>query len=70
MAVASNCRKQLEKAQVLAEQLLVVADEGDAERQDVGCGIIFGTMRDSGYKLRALVEQEIEEHKRKGVWIE
>ena len=66
--VVNNCRNQLEKALELAEQLLIVADEGDAERQDIGCGILFGTMRDCGYKLQALVEREIAEHKRKGIW--
>lgn len=60
-----SCQKYLQKAYDLAGKLLVLADEGDAARQDVGCGIVFGTMRDCGYKLQALAAKEIEAHKRK-----
>ena len=60
-----NCQKHLEKAHDLAEQLFVLADPGNAERQDVGCGIVFGTLRDGGYKLRMLVAREIENHQQK-----
>lgn len=60
-----SCQKYLQQAYDLAEKLLSLADEGDAARQDVGCGIVFGTMRDCGYKLQALVAKEIEAHKLK-----
>jgi hypothetical protein len=57
-----DCLNHLEKAHELAEQLLRLADQGDAEREDVGCGIVFGALRDCGYKIRALVDKEIKIH--------
>ena len=60
--MADSCQKHLQRALRLAQELLTLADKGDAERQDVGCGIVFGTMRDCGYKLQALVNQEIQAH--------
>ncbi len=44
------------------------ADEGDSAREDVGCGILYGVLRDSAYKIRKLAEEEREAHKRKGWW--
>ncbi len=63
----NSCQRHLQQAYDLAEKLLALADEGDATRQDVGCGIVFGTMRDCGYKLQTLVAKEIEAHKRKEI---
>lgn len=58
----SNCDKNLQEALLLAEELLRLADEGDAHRQDVGCGILYGALRDSAYRIRALAEGEITAH--------
>ncbi len=54
--------RNLEKALDLAQKLLELADQGDAERQDIGCGIVFGTIRDCGYKIRSQVESEMAKH--------
>lgn len=58
----SNCDKNLQEALLLAENLLRLADEGDAHRQDVGCGILYGAVRDSAYRIRALAKTEITTH--------
>lgn len=42
--------------------MLALADEGDRDRVDDGCGILFGVLRDMAYKLRALAEQERRSH--------
>lgn len=68
--MCQQCNKYLIEAQNLANQLIELADKGDSEREDIGCGILFGTMRDCGYKLRALAGAEIENHKRQGIWYE
>ena len=44
------------------------ADAGDEARADTSCGVLYGTLRDSAYKLRHLAEQEIEAHKESGLW--
>ena len=60
--------ENLERTVRLAEALLSLADEGDAAREDVGCGILYGTVRDSAYRIRSLAASEIAEHKRAGRW--
>jgi hypothetical protein len=52
----------------LSRDMMVLADRGDEMRQDIGCGVLYGTLRDTAYKLRNLAEQEVEQHKRTGRW--
>jgi len=59
-----NLRKLIE----LTREMLALADEGDRDRQDDSCGILYGILRDSGYRLRKLAEQECEKHKSTGKW--
>lgn len=63
-----QCKKNILKALELARQLTILADEGDAARVDVGCGVLYGVIRDCAYKIRRQAEQELEEHKAKGIW--
>jgi hypothetical protein len=58
----------LKKTLELAELMLQVADEGDAARQDVGCGVLYGVLRDSGYRIKKLAEAERQAHIKKGGW--
>ena len=56
--------ENLYKVMDLARALLRLADEGDAHREDVGCGILYGVLRDAAYKIKSLVEGEMDEHRR------
>ena len=49
-------------------EMLALADEGDRDRRDDGCGIVFGILRDAAYKIRKTAEEECEKHKEKGKW--
>ena len=48
--------------------MINLADLGDADREDNGCGILYGVLRDSAFKLRKLAEAEKQNHIRKGWW--
>jgi len=48
--------------------MMSLADEGDTSRQDRSCGVLYGTLRDSAYKLRVLAEQEKLLHQKSGTW--
>ncbi len=48
--------------------MIDLANRGDIDREDVGCGILYGTMRDAAYKLKLLAENEKEKHIKKGWW--
>jgi hypothetical protein len=63
MSPANQC---IEKTLELAEIMLKVAEEGDAARKDVGCGVLYGVLRDSAYRIRKLAEAEREAHGKKG----
>ncbi|MDR3557038.1 MAG: hypothetical protein P4L55_19960 [Syntrophobacteraceae bacterium] len=54
----------------LTEKMVELADLGDEARQDVGCGVLYGLLRDSAFKIRKLAEQEKQDHIRRGAWPE
>jgi hypothetical protein len=64
------CDKSIKKTFELVENMLNLADEGDAVRQDNGCGVLYGVVRDSAFKIKKLAETEKEAHVKKGWWTE
>jgi hypothetical protein len=63
-----RCDEVLQKTLVLADAMSEIADEGDNAREDTGCGVLYGVLRDAAYKIRKLAEEEREAHLRKGWW--
>jgi hypothetical protein len=49
----------------LCYEMLEHADHGDRFRKDAGCGVVYGTLRDTAYKIRQLAEEELSQHSRK-----
>ncbi len=64
------CDRNIKKTLLLVDEMIKLADKGDIEREDTGCGILYGVLRDSAYKLKKLAEKEKEVHIRKGWWKE
>lgn len=52
----------------LTQEMIDLADTGDQFRDDYGCGVIYGTLRDSAFKLRRMVEEERLHHIEVGIW--
>lgn len=52
----------------LAKKMLELANEGDRDRLDDTCGIVFGILRDSAYQIRKIAEEECKKHKKAGRW--
>lgn len=65
-----KCNLNIKATLMLVNQMLDLADQGDEEREDNGCGIMFGVIRDSAYKIKQLAEKEKMAHIRKGWWTE
>jgi hypothetical protein len=63
-----QCNQGIIKSLDLAREMLLLSDEGDAIREDSGCGILYGVIRDSAYKILRLAEAEREAHVKKGWW--
>jgi len=66
--VARPFNQNVVKVLRLSRDMMLLADKGDETRQDISCGVLYGTLRDTAYKLRHLAEQEIQVHKNAGIW--
>jgi hypothetical protein len=62
------CDKSIRKTLEMVKAMLEVADQGDAVREDTGCGVLYGVVRDSAYRIKKLAEAEKEAHMKKGWW--
>jgi hypothetical protein len=60
-----KCDENIEKTFSLIDKMIRLANRGDEDREDTGCGILYGVMRDSAYKLKKLAETEKRNHRRK-----
>ena len=65
-----TCNQTIKKTLDMVESMLKLAEEGDAVREDVGCGILYAVLRDSAYKIKKLAEAERQAHAKKGWWEE
>jgi len=52
----------------LARQLIMLADDAEAEAEDDSCVVLCGVIRDSAYKIRNLAERERDVHIERGSW--
>jgi hypothetical protein len=64
------CDKHILRTLELTAEMIALANQGDEDRQDIGCGVLYGVLRDSAYKLRQLAEKEKQAHIEKGLWRE
>jgi hypothetical protein len=62
------CNEMLQKTLDLVEQMARLADEGDDVREDDGCGVLYGIIRDAAFKIKKVAEKERDAHVRKGWW--
>jgi hypothetical protein len=52
----------------LTREMIILADEGDSNRQDKSCGVLYGMLRDSAYKIKNLAEKEKDLHIKNEIW--
>ncbi|MDA8137869.1 MAG: hypothetical protein M0036_04375 [Desulfobacteraceae bacterium] len=62
------CDRNIQRTIELTQDMIRLADQGDADREDTGCGILYGMLRDSAYKLWRMAEEEKQRHQEKGWW--
>jgi len=60
-----ECDEILDKTLKVVDLMVELADQGDAAREDVGCGVLYGFLRDSAFKIRKMAEEEKKAHDRK-----
>ncbi len=66
--MAKSCDQNIQRTLQLAQEMIRLADQGDADRDDRECGILYGMMRDSAYKLWRMAEEERKRHQARGWW--
>ena len=66
--MASSFNENLLRTVRLTREMLALADEGDRDRNDDSCGIIYGVLRDAAYRLRKLAEEECDKHRQAKKW--
>jgi hypothetical protein len=64
------CDQNIKETLHLTDKMIELANIGDADREDVGCGILYGILRDAAYKIKKLAEDERHKHRQKGWWDE
>jgi len=65
-----KCDINIARSIVLAQQMIQLAKDGDEYREDPGCGVLYGILLDSGYKILNLAQKEKQNHIKKGWWNE
>ncbi len=68
--MAESFNENLRRTIRLTREMLALADEGDRDRNDDSCGILYGILRDTAYRLRELAKEECEKHRRDEKWDE
>ena len=68
MVNVKPCDENIKKTLELVKDMLNIAEKGDADREDDGCGILYGVLLDSAYKIKQIAESEKEKHIKKGWW--
>jgi hypothetical protein len=62
------CDKNIKRTIQLTREMILLADQGDEDREDTGCGVLYGVLRDSAYKILQMAEKEKGRHQAKGWW--
>ena len=61
-SIEEHIDRNLTKVIELCYEMLELADHGDKIRNDSGCGVVYGALRDAAYKIRQLTEKELSRH--------
>ncbi len=65
-----KCNQNLLKILDEVHKLLFVADIGDLQRDDIGCGVLYEIVREKAYHIKELTDKEIKNHKKSKKWNE
>ncbi len=63
-----KCDKNIARTIELAQDMIELAQEGYEQQEDPGCGVLYGILLDSGYRILDLAEKEKHAHVQKGWW--
>jgi hypothetical protein len=61
-----KCDQNIKKTLEITDKMIKLAIEGDRDREDNGCGILYGILLDSAYKIKKVAKDEKQAHIKKG----
>ncbi len=61
-----QCNLNLQKLIDLSKELIALSEDGDMDRDDTSCGVLYGLARDYGNRLLREANEEYEKHIAKG----
>ena len=65
-----SCDQNIQATLKLTDSMIELAIKGDVDREDIGCGILYGILLDSAHKIKQQAEKEKQAHIDKGWWKE
>ena len=65
-----KCDNNIASTIKLANKMIELAQKGYEEHEDPSCGVLYGILLDTGYKLLDLAQKEKQAHIQKGWWVE
>ncbi len=68
LMLKKKCDINIARTIDLAQEMIKLAQAGDEQREDPGCGVLYGILLDSGYRLLNLAQKEKHAHVQKGWW--
>ena len=68
--LSKKCDKNIASTIKLAHEMIALAQKGYEQQEDPGCGVLYGILLDSGYRILDLAEKEKNAHIQKGWWEE
>ena len=66
--LGKKCDINIARTIDLAQKMIKLAQMGYEQREDPGCGVLYGILLDSGYRLLDLAQKEKHTHMQKGWW--
>ncbi len=63
-----KCDKNIARTIDMANEMIDLARQGYDNHEDPGCGVLYGILLDSGYRILDLALKEKQAHIQKGWW--
>ena len=66
--MSKECDINIARTIELAQEMILLARSGYEQREDPDCGVLYGILLDSGYRILDLAQKERQKHIEKGWW--
>ena len=67
---AKKCDENIVRTIDMAREMIELAQQGYEHHEDPGCGVLYGILLDSGYRILALALKEKQAHITNGWWFD